>query len=65
MVIQHFECTHVTILERNKLKLNSFPELNNSIDLFVHLSLIFGDLAYLLNSVLVVEQSQEPKKFQL
>ena len=65
MVIQHFKGAHITILQRNKLELNCFPELDNAIDLLLHLSFILGNFTNLLNSVFVIEEPEIPEKLQL
>lgn len=61
MLVQHLESAHIAVLEWDELELNHFPELDDSVDLLLHLGLVLGDLAYLLNGLLVVEQTIIPQ----
>ena len=59
--VQHLESADVAILEGDQLKLHHLPELDDGVDLLLHLGFVFGDLAYLLNGLLVIEQTIVPQ----
>jgi hypothetical protein len=64
VLIEHFQSRNVGTFQRNKFKLNNFPEFDNRIDLLFHLCFVFGNFTNFFNSLLVVEQSQVPQKIE-
>jgi hypothetical protein len=61
VLVQHLESADIAVLQGDKLELHHFPELDDGVDLLLHLGLVLGDLAYLLNGLLVVEQTIIPQ----
>lgn len=62
VLINHFEGWNVGVLQWNQLKLNDFPELNDTIDLLFHLGFVFGDFTQFFDGFFIIEKSQVPEQ---